>query len=362
MLKLLAATLSFTGLLLMLRGCSPAAATPPTATPPALAETLIFYDWEEDMPQVVLDAFTAEFGVEVIYPTYELQTEAMANIRTGEQYDVVVFDNDRIPDLIAEGLLAEIDYRHLPNFKNISANFRDLAYDPGNKYSIPYSWGTTGLVIRTDLVAEPPRRWADLWQPRYAGLVAVRNENREGLGIALKALGHSINSEEPAELEAALEKLLEAQPSFKLVEETAEKAMPLLLSGEAAILVGWAEDVMIGRAENAPISYILPEDGPMLWGDNFVIPANSPHKYTAEVFLNFLLRPDINAMLVNESYYATANQAAAPFIEPEIRNDPVIFPPNDRLKRGDIFMPLSPQGRQLSLETWQRYLAARARD
>lgn len=358
----LPAALSSIGLLLMVLGCSPTATTPPTATPPALAETLIFYDWEEDMPQVVLDAFTAEFEVEVNYQTYDLQTEAMANIQVGEQYDVVVFDNDRIPDLIAEELLAEIDYHHVPNFKNVSANFRDLAYDPGNKYSIPYSWGTTGLVIRTDLVAEPPRRWADLWQPRYTGQVAVRNENREGLGVALKALGYSINSEEPAELEAALAKLLEMQPSFKLVEETAEKAMPLLLSGEVAILVGWAEDVMIGRAENAPISYILPEDGPMLWGDNFVIPANSPHKYTAEVFLNFLLRPDINAMLVNESYYATANQAAAPFIEPAIRNDPVIFPPNDRLKQGDIFMPLSPEGRQLSLETWQRYLAARARD
>lgn len=310
------------------------------------------------MPQSVLDAFTAEFGVKVTYLTYELQTEAMANIQAGEPYDVVVFDNDRIPGLVAEGLLAEIDYRHVPNYKNVSANFRDLAYDPGNKYSIPYSWGTTGLVVRTDLVTKLPQRWTDLWQPDYAGQVALRNENREGLAVALKALGYSINSEEPAQLEAALAKLLEARPPFILVEETAERAMPLLLSGEAAILVGWAEDALLGRAENVPISYVLPEEGPMLWGDNFVIPANSPHKYTAERFINFLLRPEISAQIVNESYYAMPNEAAYPLIKPEIRNDPVIFPPAKALTKAEVFLPHTPAGDKLYLEIWERFLAA----
>lgn len=338
-------------------GCS-SPAPPSIPTPPPLANELLLYNWEDDLPQSVLDAFTKEYGVKVIYHTYEVQEEAIANLKAGRLYDVVVFDNDRMAKLITEGLLAEIDYQNVPNIRNISANFRDLAYDPGNKHSVPYNWGTSGLVIRSDLIDEPPTHWADLWQPRYAGQVAMRNESREALGIALKALGYSINSENPAELEAALAHLLKAKPLFSLVDETAEGAVPHLLKGDFSILVGWAEDVLLAREENEHITYILPEDGPMLWGDNFVIPANSPHKYTAELFLNFVLRAEINAMLVNENYYATANQAATPFIDSEIRANPLIFPPNEKLVKAEVFLPLSPAGEKLYQEIWDRFLAA----
>jgi spermidine/putrescine transport system substrate-binding protein len=186
----------------------------------------------------------------------------------------------------------------------------------------------------------------------------MRNESREALGVSLKALGYSINSENPVELEAALAHLLEAEPLFTLVDETAEEAAPLLVNGDFAILVGWAEDVLLAREENEHITYILPEDGPMLWGDNFVIPTHSPHQYTAELFLNFLLQDNINAMLVNENYYATPNQAAAPFITPEIRTDPLIFPPNEKLIKAEVFLPLSPAGEKLYQEIWERFLAA----
>jgi spermidine/putrescine transport system substrate-binding protein len=184
-------TIVFIVILITLVGCAAVAATEPASAPPQLAEELIYYDWEEDMPQSVLDAFTEEFGVEVTYLTYETQEEALANIKAGEIYDVVVVDNDFLPAFIQEDLLAEIDYRNVSNFKNISANFRDLAYDPGNKHSIPWNWGTTGLVVRADLVEKPITRWADLWDPSYAGKIAIRVEPRELTGIALKSLGYS---------------------------------------------------------------------------------------------------------------------------------------------------------------------------
>jgi len=311
------------------------------------------------MPQSVLDAFTEEYGVKVTYLTYESQQpEAIENMRAGEMYDVVVIDNDYIPSLLADGLLAEIDYRNVPNFDNISANFRNLAYDPSNKHSVPFNWGTTALVVRSDLVEEPVTRWADLWDPRYAGKIAIRGDDPELIYVTLKSLGYSINSEDPDELEAALERMLEIRDAILFVDVYAEEAVPLLLSGEAVILVGWAEDVLWGREENEALTYVLPEEGALLWGDNFVIPANSPHKYTAEVFLNFLLRPEICAEIVNENWYATANEAAHPFIDPDIVNDPAIFPPNEKLENAEVYLPLSPEGSRLHAEIWERFLAA----
>jgi spermidine/putrescine transport system substrate-binding protein len=183
----------------LLAACA-APASPPAPTPPPLADELILYDWPEDYPQSVLDAFSAEYGAKVTYLTYESQEEAAANIRAGQVYDVVVMENQLVPALIADGLLAEIDFRNVPNFKNISPNFRDLASDPNNRHTIPFTWGTSGLVIRTDLVETPPTRWTDLWETGLPDKVVMWNLQRYLIGIALKSLGYSINSEDPVEL------------------------------------------------------------------------------------------------------------------------------------------------------------------
>jgi spermidine/putrescine transport system substrate-binding protein len=357
MLRKVLTTIALVGILTALVGCGAKPTPPPTPTLPPLAEELVFYDWEEDMPQSVLDAFTEEYGVKVTYLTYESQEEAEENIEAGKVYDVVVLDNDAIPWLVSEDLLAEIDYRNVPNFDNISVNFRDLAYDPGNRHSVPFNWGTTGLVVRSDLVDELPTHWADLWDPRYTGRIAVREDVPYDLiGLTLKSLGYSLNSENPNELEAALERMLELKRGAFFVGSYAADAVPALLSGEAVILVGWAEDVLEGQEENEAIVYILPEEGTLLWGDNFAIPANSPHKYTAEVFLNFLLRPEISAQITNENCYATPNEAAYPFIDPDILNNPVIFPPNEDLKNAEVFLSHSPEGDALWAEIWERFM------
>lgn len=330
---------------------------PPTPTPPTLAEELIFYDWSDDAIETVFEDFTEEYGVRIKYVTYESQEEALESIRAGDVYDVVVLENQYIPALVDEGQLAEIDYRNVPNFKNISPNFRDLAYDPGNAHSIPYSWGTTGLVVRSDLVQEPVTSWADLWDQRYTGKVAAWLYPRYMLSVALKSLGYSINSEDPDELEAALERLIELKPDATWLEEEAS-ASPLLVRGDVVVALGWAYDVWTGQEENEAISYVLPEEGTILWGDNFVIPANSPNRHTAELFLDFLLRPEITGQIVNVTYYSMANEAAEAFIAPEILSDPVIYPPNEDLENAEIMLPLSSDGEELYAEIWERFMAA----
>lgn len=332
----------------------------PTPTSPALSNELIFYNWAEDMPQSVLDAFTKESGVAVRYVTYESQEEAIENMQAGQGYDVVVMESRLIPLLVQQGLLAQLDYRQVPNFKNISANFRDLIYDPSNTYSIPYNWGTTGLVVRGDLVTEPVTRWADLWDERYAHKVAIwAGQPREVLAFTLKSLGYSANSEQPQELEAALAQLLKLKPNLLFIEDfDPVSAAPMLADGTAVIAMGYAGDVLQGRELNQAFTYVLPQEGALLWGDNFVIPAKSPHTYTAEVFLNFLLRPEINAQIANENYYATPNEAARPFIKPEILHDPVIFPPDQDIKKAELILPLSSTGQELYDDIWERFLAA----
>ena len=349
---------SFTWLmLLLLAACGTSTPPPTTPTSIPLAKEIFFRDWEGDMPQSVLDAFTAEYGIKVNYVIYESQEEAIDDIKAGQTYDVVVMESRLIPLLIQQNLLAQLDQRNLPNTKNLSASFRELAYDPGNRYSIPYSWGTTGLVYRSDLVDEPVTRWSDLWDPRYAGRVALwTGQSREVISLTLKSLGYSANSERPAELEAALEHLLELKNRFLAVEDfDLSTSAGILNSGQTVIAMGYANDVLLGRELNPSISYTLPKEGALLWNDTFVIPANSPNKYTAELFLNFLLRADINAQVVNENLFATPNEAALPLIKTEILSNPVIFPANSDLANAELLLPLSPQGQQLYDQIWQRF-------
>lgn len=340
-----------------------ACATPtpaPTPTPIPLAKELTLYDWAEDMPQSVLEAFTAEYGIQVNYMTYESQEEAIANLRAGQSYDVVVMDSGFIPRLVQENLLAELNQKNLDNTKNLSANFCDLAYDPGNRYSLSYNWGTTGLVVRSDLVAEPVTRWADLWDARYVGRAAIwLGLPREVLGLTLKSLGYSANSEKREELEAALARLLELKPHVLFVEDfDSYTSANVLNSGQVIIAQGYACDVLLGQELNPAITYVLPREGALLWNDTFIIPANSPNQFTAELFLNFLMRAEINAKLVNNNLYATPNEAAYPLIEPEILNNPVIFPSNELLVEAELVLPLSSAGQQLYDEIWERFISA----
>ncbi|MCP4606376.1 MAG: extracellular solute-binding protein, partial [Proteobacteria bacterium] len=178
---------------------------------------------------------------------------------------------------------------------------------------------------------------------------------RETIGFALRSLGYSSNSEDPAELEAALEHLLEIKQDIIFADPYAEDAVPLLISGEAAVLVGWADDALDARDElNETVVYVFTEDGFMLWGDNFAIPANSPHQYTAEVFVDFILQPANSAQIVNETCYYTANEAARPLVI----HDPMCFPSDEVLKKAEVILPLSPAGTKLHDEIWERFTTA----
>lgn len=337
--------------------CHAAAPTGVSAsTPIPLAKELIFYDWDEDMPQSVLDAFESEYNVRVTYLAYESQEEAIENLGDGLVYDVIVMESRFIPSLVDQGLLASLDRQNIPNLKNISANFRELAYDPDNSYSVPYNWGTTGLVVRSDLVAAPISSWNSLWDPQYAGRVGIwKGQPRETIGLTLKALGYSANSENQVELEEALEYLMQLKSHALIIEDyNSYTSAYMLVEGQAVMTVGFAYDVLEGSRLNGSITYVLPQEGALLWGDNFIVPSNSQDQYTAELFIDFLMRPEINAEIANQNLYATPNEAAFPYIQPELLNNPVIFPSAESFRNSEVILPLSGRGQEMYDDVWDR--------
>ena len=333
----------------LLMGCKP--------SEPPLPKELILYNWSDYMPESVLESFKKEYGVKVTVHTYEGQDEAYANITKGtESFDLAVIENDLLPSLIVKNLLAEMDFGRIPNFSNISANFRELRYDPGNHYSVPYNWGTSGLIVRSDLIDTPVTAWADLWDPRYAGKIALHTDSTEIISIALLSLGYPLNTEDPAQLEAALKHLMKIKESVTFIPSDPQSTVDILKSGRVAIVQGWNGDALLARDQDPSIKYVLPEEGTMLWGDSFVISANSKNQYAAEVFLNFLLRPEVSAQIVKTYFYPSANETVGKFLEPEILNDPLIYPPRDYLTANSFYAPLSEKGQKLYNDIWKRFL------
>ena len=333
---------------LLISGCTP-------KTPPMPTE-LVLYNWVEYMPQSVMDAFTKKYGITIRYVVYESQEEVPANIEAGKVYDLVLLSPELIPQLAKENLLKPIDYRNIPNFKYISANFRDLAFDPGNKYSVPFHWGTTGLLVRTDLVGRPITSWNDLWDPAFANKVGIWPIPRSLIPITLKTFGYSANSENPAELEDVRQKLLELKPNAVMISNMNSTVVPMLESGEVGIAYGWAYDAMLAQESNLPIEYVIPKEGTIVWTDHFFIPANANNPRGAELFLNFILQPEIAAKIVNESYYPMAVDGTEQYVLPEILHNPVIFPDNEQLQKAEIILPIHPERKWIYDELWTSFI------
>jgi spermidine/putrescine transport system substrate-binding protein len=334
-----------------------ASAWQPTPTPPA-PEPLVVASWAGYMPQGILDAFTQATGIPVEFAAYSDQDEVMEWLRAGERFDVVVLGDSYIPAAVDAGLLAELDFENIPNFRNLGPNFRDLAFDPENRYSIMIQWGTTGLVVRTDRLVQPVTSWADLWNPDYAGKIGVWPYREELIGIALKSLGYPLNTEDPAELRAAGERLIELRQRVYLLDPDQPTGTANLLDDHTVMIYGWSYDGVEAHKLLSACEYVLPQEGTMLWTDNVTIPANSRQKRAAEQFINFLLRPEISAMMVNELWLPSPNEAARQFIKPEILYNPVIYPSMQTLEHAEFSTAVSEETRKQYEEIWERFLAA----
>jgi spermidine/putrescine-binding protein len=301
-----------------------------------LADKLYLYNWSEYIDPQIFDDFQAEFGVQVIEDTFASNEELLAKLQAGATgYDLIVPSDYMVEIMIGEGLLAELNKDNLPNITNLDPLFTDPPFDPGMTYCVPYQWGTTGIGYNADEFDEPPDSWAYLFDPEiasaYAGKFTMLNDSRESIGAALKYLGYSLNSTDEAQLNEAKAVLLQQKPWVYSYDS--DQFEDLLSSDETLLAHGWSGDFFMAAAEDERIWYAIPKEGGVKWVDNLCIPKSAPSSYTAEVFINYLLRPEVSAAVTNFTWYASPNAAAKEFIDPEILDEPAIYPPEDVLNR-----------------------------
>jgi len=301
-----------------------------------LADNLYLYNWSEYMDPQVLQQFEEEFGVQVTEDTFASNEEMLAKLQAGAGGYDIIFPSDYMVDImIEEGLLAELNHENIPNISNIDPLFADPPYDPGMVHCIPYMWGTTGLGYNQDVFEEPPDSWAYVFDPQlvseYEGQITMLNDVRETVGAALKYLGYSLNSTDEAEVMEARALLI--QQKERLYGYEAEQYAPLISADETVLAHGYNGYFLMTAMEDERIWYTIPKEGATIWADNMCVPESAPNQHTAEVFIDFILRPEISAALVNYLWYPSPNGAAEEFIDPEILNEPAIYPPDDVMER-----------------------------
>ena len=317
-------------LVLTLSGCGAAGGEQ------VLADRLYLYNWTEYIDPQILEDFEAEFGVEVVEDTFASNEELLAKLRAGATgYDVIVPSDYMVEIMIAEGLLAELNKDNIPNIANLDELFTNPPFDPGMVYCVPYQWGTTGIGYNAEEFDEPPDSWAYLFDPelasQYAGRMTMLNDSRETIGAALKYLGYSVNTTDEAQLNDAKNLLIQQKPWVYSYDS--DQFEDLLSADEVVIGHGWSGDYFTAAADDERLWYAIPREGSVIWVDNLCVPRSAPSSYTAEVFINYLLRAEVGAAVTNYTWYASPNVAAREFINAEILEEPSIYPPDDVFDR-----------------------------
>jgi spermidine/putrescine-binding protein len=278
------------------------------------SKVLNLYAWSDYIPQQLLDDFSAKYGIKVNYDTYSSNEEMLAKLQAGASgYDLVIPSDYTVAIMVKQDMLEPLDMSKITNFGNVDTRYTNQYYDPGNKYSIPYQWGTTALVYNKTKVPSEPKSWADLWDPQYKGRLVVLDDEREVIGMALQMLGYDKNSIDAAELTKAKEKLVELKPNILLFNSDDPESS--LITGET-----WAGLVFNGNASLAyqsdpNIVYICPTEGCGLWLDNLAIPKGAPHADAAMLFMNFVLDPKESTLITKEFPYSNPNKAALDYLK-----------------------------------------------
>lgn len=321
--------------------------------------TLNVYNWGEYIDPEVITMFEKETGIDVVYDEFEMNEEMYAKIETGAvKYDVVCPSDYTIQRMIEADLLAELNYDNIPNIKYIGGDYLKSAesFDPGNKYAVPYTWGTVGILYNKTMVDEPIDSWSAIFDEKYKNNILMINSVRDAMGIALKYLGYSLNSTDKDELEEATNLLKEQKPLVQsyVVDQVRDK----MIGNNAAIGIIYSGEAIYTQRENPDLEYVVPKEGSNIWIDGWVIPKNSENKENAEKFINFLCRPDIALLNFEYITYSTPNTAAREIIEDEaIRNSTIAFPDSETISNLETFKYLGDEMTAYYDDKWREVLS-----
>ena len=314
------------------------------------------YNWGEYIDPETLDMFEEEYSIKVIYDEFETNEMMYPKVEAGAvNYDVVCPSDYMIKKMIDNDLLAELNWDNIPNSTNIGNQYYQTSeeFDPGNKYSVPYCWGTVGILYNKTMVDEPITKWAQLWDSKYENEILMQNSVRDAFMVALKLNGYSMNTLDEKELQVATDSLLEQKPLVQayVVDQVRDK----MIGNEAAIGVIYSGEAIYTQRENENLEYVIPEEGTNVWIDSWVVLKNAQNKENAEKFINFMCRPDIALMNFDFITYSTPNEAARELIEDEaIRNSEIAFPDLSKYNNLETFSYLGEDGDEMYSEYWKK--------
>ncbi len=327
-------------------------------------EELYVYNWGDYIDDEVVAMFEEETGIKVTYDMFETNEEMYPVIEAGAvTYDVVCPSDYMIQKMIENDMLAEINFENVPNISQINPEYMEMSrsFDPENRYSVPYCWGTVGILYNTkrleELGVEPPKSWMDLWDPALKGEILMQDSVRDAFMVALKGLGYSMNTIDEKELQQAKDLLIQQKPLVQayVIDQVRDK----MIGGEAAVGVIYSGEMLYIQEEvknlglDYSLEYVVPEEGTNLWLDSWVIPKNAQNKENAEKWINFLCRPDIALRNFEYITYSTPNQGAFDLLDPEIQENKAVFPDLDSLENSEVYRYLGDEEEGVYNALWK---------
>ena len=300
--------------------------------------TVNVFNWEDYISEEVLELFEQETGIKVNYMRFTLNEDMLVQVRTSPgAFDVVCPSDYAIERMMAEDLLQPIDYARVPNAVQILDWLRNPDYDPGQVYSVPYMWGTVGILYDTTRVSAPIDSWGALFDEQYKGEVFMLDSPRDALGVALKYLGYSVNSKNPAEIQAAANLLIEQKQKGIVKAYQVDETKDKMVAGEAALAVVWSGDAQYAINLNENLAYVVPREGSNVWVDSMVIPRSAPNPENAHIFINFMSRPDIAQMNAEYIEYSSPNAGAIELMGEDYTGNPTLNPSRETIDNCEFF-------------------------
>lgn len=328
--------------------------------PAAAAEENVInvYNWGQyisDGSDGYLDvnaAFEEATGIKVNYMTFDSNESMYTKLKTGgSSYDVIIPSDYMIGRLIDEGLLQPLNFDNIPNYQYIDEAYRNTEYDPDNVYSVPYTWGTVGIIYNSAYVDEEDvGSWDLLWNEKYAGKILMFDNPRDAFGIAQLLLGYSLNSRDEEELRRAADKLLEQKPLVQAY--VMDQIFDKMERGEAWVAPYYAGDYLLMAEENEDLRFCFPEEGFNLFIDAMCIPTCATNKEGAEAYINFLCSPEISGQNLEYLGYSTPETEAKNYMDESVSTSEIAYPPEDVLARGQNFLYLDTETTQLMDSLW----------
>ena len=335
---------------------SAASALALVAANPALAEDLRIFGWADEMPDEVLQDFEAETGIAVTFDTFDSNESLIAKLDAGGSgYDLVNPSQYAVQILVNRGKLAELDHAKIETYDKIGPSFTQVSYDPGNKYSIPYVWGTTGLAYNKTCVDAPITGWKALFDEKYKGRVYMLDNMLAAYIAGLQVNGFDANTTDPAEIEKATETLIAQKPMLAGYNST--NFADLVSSGEACIVESWSSSVLQAIQDNPDVVYVLPEEGGTMWIDGYSILTDAPNPDAAYKFLSYILRPEVAAKTTSLTQTATVVTDSKALLPEALAKNSAVFPDEKTIANADFILDLG-DAMKLYQDGWTRVKAA----